>query len=115
MNMLAICREFRSGPQGAGAGAVLLVLLLAPAPAAAGELKVKVLKACPSCTVPAAEKCASAKFHRDRAASWTPDKTVRIHAVNIPEQSEVSVYTDIEISTASEMYLLQGHIFRGKY
>ena len=113
--MPVIYRGFRSQSEWARGAAVFLVLVLAPALAAATDLKVKVLKACPSCTLPAAEPCASAKFHIDRAATWTPAKTIRIHAVNIPEQSEVTLYTDIEVSTAPEMYLLQGHIFRAKY
>ena len=113
--MPAIHRGFRSQSQWARGAVVLLALLLAPALAAATDLKVKVLKACPTCTLPAAEPCVSAKFHKDRAATWTPAKTIRIHAVNIPEQSEVTLYTDIEVSTSAEMYLLQGHIFRAKY
>jgi hypothetical protein len=113
--MPAIYRGFRSQSQWACGAAVFLVLVLAPALGAATDLKVKVLKACPSCTLPAAEPCASVKFHKDRAATWTPAKAIRIHAVNIPEQSEVTLYTDIEVSTASEMYLLEGHIFRAKY
>lgn len=43
-----------------------------------------------------------------------PD-AIRIHAVSIPEQSEVSIYADIEVSTAPEMYMEIGHIFRVKY
>lgn len=54
-------------------------------------------------------------MHWDRAGTWTPTTTVRIHAVNIPEQTEIAIYTDIEVSTAREMYLLNGHIFRAKY
>ena len=108
-------RESESESHWARSAAVYLVLMLAPALAAATDLKVKVLKACPACSLPAAEPCASAKFHQDRAATWTPAKPIRIHAVNIPEQSEVALYTDIEVSTAREMYLLEGHIFRAKY
>jgi hypothetical protein len=113
--MPATHRRFRAQSHWARGAAVFLVLVLTPALAMATDLKVKVLKACPSCALPAAEPCASVKFHRDRAAMWTPAKTIRIHAVNIPEQSEVTLYTDIEVSTAPEMYLLQGHIFRAKY
>ena len=113
--MPVTCRDSRPYLQWARGAAVFLVLMLAPALGVATDLKVKVLKACPSCTLPAAEPCASVKFHQDRAATWTPAKTIRIHAVNIPEQSEVALYTDIEVSTAPEMYLLQGHIFRAKY
>lgn len=108
-------RGFQPRSKWARGAAVFLVLVLAPVLAAATELKVKVLKACPSCTLPAAEPCASAKFHQDRAATWTSAKKIRIHAVNIPEQSEVALYTDIEVSTGPEMYLLEGHIFRAKY
>jgi hypothetical protein len=94
---------------------VLWAGLALAAAATATELKVKVLKACPDCALPAAPACASVKAHWDRAATWVPPRTIRIHAVNIPEQSEVTLYTDIEVSTAREMYLLQGHIFRAKY
>lgn len=113
--MRTMLPRFAAQPFRAHRAAVLFALLLCPAPAAATDLKVKVLKACPACSLPAAEPCRSVTFHKDRAAVWTPAKTIRIHAVNIPEQSEVTLYTDIEISTAPEMYLLQGHIFRAKY
>lgn len=80
------------------------------------QLKVKVLKACETCELPAAlEPCSSVVFHQDQAAVWVPEKNVKIHAVSIPEQSEVTLYTDIEVSTAPEMYLPEGHIFRVKY
>lgn len=94
--------------------AVLVLCADAP-PAAAGGLQVQVLKACPDCLLPAAPPCASVKEHWDRAATWVPDQTVRIHAVSIPEQTEIALYTDIEVSTAPEMYLPDGHIFRVKY
>ena len=89
-------------------------LLAAPSLIGSTELKVKVLKACPACTLPAAPECQSIKAHWDRAATWVPTKAVRIHAVNIPEQSEVTLYTDIEVSTAPVMYV-EGNIFRAKY
>lgn len=113
--MPAALRETRTSPPPLRRVVTLLALALSPTLVAATELKVKVLKACPACSLPAAEPCASVKFHQDRAAMWKPTKTIRIHAVNIPEQSEVTLYTDIEVSTAPEMYLLQGHIFRAKY
>ena len=82
----------------------------------AHSLKVKVIKACPDCVLPAAPApCQSASLHQDRAATWTPTKNIRIHAVSIPEQSDISIYTDIEVTTASAMYLPDGHIFRVKY
>ena len=80
------------------------------------NLKVKTIKACESCVLPAAPgDCQSVHRHWDQAAAWTPDRNVRIHAVSIPEQSEVSIYTDIEVSTAEAMYAREGHIFRMKY
>lgn len=81
----------------------------------ADDLKVKVLKACPDCKLEPAEPCNSKVHHWDQATTWVPDKTIRIHAVNIPEQSEVAIYTDIEVSTALKMYSLDGHVFRAKY
>lgn len=96
-------------------GLALAAGLLGPTATPAGPLQVKVLKACPDCRLPAAEPCSSVKEHWDRAAVWTPDETVRIHAVSIPEQTEIAIYTDIEVSTAPEMYLPDGHIFRVKY
>jgi hypothetical protein len=97
------------------AALAIAALLAVPSLIGSTELKVKVLKACPACTLPAAAECQSAKAHWDRAATWTPGKAIRVHAVNIPEQSEVTLYTDIEVSTAPQMYLLDGHIFRAKY
>jgi hypothetical protein len=85
-------------------------------PSEAGNLKVKVIKACPDCVLPAAPKpCESASMHHDKAATWVPDKNIRIHAVSIPEQSDIAIYTDIEVTTAPAMYLPTGHIFRVKY
>ena len=85
-------------------------------PLEAKDLKVKVIKACETCTLPAAPaSCQSSKIHVDKAGTWTPEKDIRIHAVSIPEQTEVAIYTDIEISTADKMYLEEGHIFRVKY
>ncbi len=46
---------------------------------------------------------------------WVPSENIKIQAVSIPEQTEISIYTDIEVSTAPEMYLPDGHIFRVKY
>ena len=82
----------------------------------AGPLKVKVLKACPDCELPAApEACQSASMHQEKAATWTPQKDIRIYAVSIPEQSDIAIYADIEVTTAPKMYLPDGHIFRVKY
>jgi len=81
----------------------------------ARNLKVKVLKACPDCVLPAAQACNSQSKHWDKAATWVPEKPIRIRAVSIPEQSEISIYADIEVSTAAEMYRPEGHIFRVKY
>ena len=83
---------------------------------ATGDLKVQVLKACQNCDLPPAPApCQSRTFHRDQAATWIPDKPVKIIAVNIPEQTEITLYTDIEVSTSQQMYLPEGHIFRVKY
>jgi hypothetical protein len=81
-----------------------------------GSLKVMVLKACQTCTLPAAPApCQSTHFHQDQAAAWTPGTPIRIVAASIPEQTEISIYTDIEISTSPQMYMTAGHIFRTKY
>jgi hypothetical protein len=53
--------------------------------------------------------------HVARAGQWTPKEKVAIVAASIPEQTDVDLYADIEISTAPEMYLTTGHIFRAKY
>jgi hypothetical protein len=53
--------------------------------------------------------------HRAKAGSWTPETDVAILAASIPEQVDVDLYVDIEISTGEEMYLTAGHIFRVKY
>jgi hypothetical protein len=81
------------------------------------DIKVRVFKASQDCDLPAAPAaCQSTPFHRDQAGSWTADKTIKIIGVNIPEQSEIAIYTDIEMTTAPQMYLTTGqHIFRVKY
>jgi hypothetical protein len=91
-------------------------LVTASLTAQSADLKVKVLKACPDCVLPAApEPCKTAALRKAQAATWTPTKSIRIHAVSIPEQSDIAIYTDIEVSTAPKMYLPEGHIFRVKY
>jgi hypothetical protein len=93
-----------------------LITASLPTQSEARSLKVKVLKACPDCVLPAAPApCQNAAMHQARAATWTPTKDIRIHAVSIPEQSDIAIYTDIEVTTAPEMYLPEGHIFRVKY
>ncbi len=94
---------------------VLSLGLVAGSDAQAGALKVQVVKAGETFVVPAAPECNSSKVHLDRAGTWVPERAIRIVAVSIPEQSEISLYTDIEVSTAPEMYLPEGHIFRVKY
>jgi hypothetical protein len=94
---------------------IVLLIVVAPELTYAYSLKVKVIKACQDCTLTPAESCRSTIMHRNKAGSWTPDVPIRIHAVSIPEQSEAAIYTDIEVSTAEEMYQLEGHIFREKY
>ena len=79
-------------------------------------LQVKVIKACETCKLPAAPAdCRSSREHWDQAGVWIPETDINIHVVSIPEQSEISIYTDIEVSTATQMYLPEGHIFRVKY
>ena len=98
-----------------GVYAVLIALFFAVSVESA-SLKVKVLKACQNCTLTAAPgPCQSSMSHWDKAAEWTPEKNIQIHVVSIPEQTEISLYTDIEVSTAEKMYLTTGHIFRVKY
>lgn len=93
-----------------------LIALIYTTPADAKSLKVKVIKACENCQLPSAPgPCQSVSRHWDQAAMWVPSENIRIQAVSIPEQTEISIYTDIEVSTAPEMYLLDGHIFRVKY
>ena len=95
---------------------LLFVVFLCAGALGAIELKVKVLKACEECVLPAAPgPCQSTKVHWDKAATWNPTGNIRIHAVSIPEQTEIAIYTDIEVSTAPAMYLPYGHIFRVKY
>jgi hypothetical protein len=94
---------------------VLALVLVSAITLEAAGLKVKVLKACQDCLLPAAPACQSVSFHRDQAAVWVPETNIRIHKVSLPEQTEVSIYTDIEVSTAPVMYLPDGHIFRAKY
>jgi hypothetical protein len=85
-------------------------------PLQAKHLIVKVIKACETCTLPPAPAaCQSVKSHWDRAGKWIPNEDIRIHAVSIPEQTEISIYADIEVSKAPEMYKRWGHIFRVKY
>jgi len=109
------CRPLLSGVFSLLGLIVLAYVMLGVYPVGAASLKVKVLKACQDCLLSAAPACQSTSFHRDQAAKWIPKRSIRIHAVNIPEQTEVSIYTDIEVSTSPQMYLLKGHIFRAKY
>jgi len=95
---------------------VLVSLVFGAVPLEAKNLKVKVVKACEECRLPAAPgRCQSSKKHWDKAATWVPGKNIRIHAVSIPEQSEVAIYADIEVTTDEVMYSPIGHIFRLKY
>ena len=79
------------------------------------DLHVKVMKAGRDLRLPKATNDGPAKIHVDKAAEWIVPQAIRIHAVSIPEQSEISIYADIEVSTAPEMYMTEGHIFRTKY
>jgi hypothetical protein len=95
---------------------ILAAALAGGTPARGGEekgelkpLSVAVIKATTG-------SCASGRTcHVARAGSWTPAQKVAIVAVSVPEQTDVDLYADIEISTAPEMYLTTGHIFRAKY
>lgn len=79
------------------------------------DIHVKVIKAETSLRLPSETDGTPGKVHMDRAGEWLVEKDVRVHAVSIPEQSEISIYADIEVSTSPEMYLEKGHIFRAKY
>jgi hypothetical protein len=78
-------------------------------------LETHVIKACSTCALPAAPACDSVKRHWDKAGSWLPNRAVFIHGVSIAENTEITLYVDIEVSTAPFMYLDFGHIFRMKY
>lgn len=84
-----------------------------PAPALR-ELKTAVIKAttglCPK----------GATCHKDRAGSFVPKTRIGIVAASIPEQADVDLYVDAEISTKPEMYQCNeqdatGCVFRAKY
>lgn len=94
---------------------VATMAMLTPRVSAAYVIQTRVLKACERCALPAALPCASIVRHWDKAATWIPDRNIRIHGVSIAENSEVALYIDIEVSTAPLMYLTYGHIFRMKY
>lgn len=58
--------------------------------------------------------------HRNKAGVWTPRTKVGILSVSIPEQADIDLYVDVEISTRPEMYQCnetdgEGCIFRMKY
>jgi hypothetical protein len=58
--------------------------------------------------------------HRDKAGAWIPKTRVGIVSVSVPEQADVDLYVDLEISTRPEMYQCAGNdsagcIFRMKY
>jgi hypothetical protein len=96
---------------GAAAAAALLHAGAAGAEAAAPiqPLSVAVVKATTG-------MCRSGQIcHKGQAGVWIPKTDIAIVAVSIPEQTDVDLYVDIEISTAPEMYLTTGHIFRAKY
>jgi hypothetical protein len=57
---------------------------------------------------------------KNKAGVWVPKTKVGIVAVSIPEQVDVALYVDIEVSTKPEMYQCNeqdavGCIFRMKY
>jgi hypothetical protein len=58
--------------------------------------------------------------HKDKAGVWVPKTKVGIVSVSIPEQADVDLYVDIEVSTKPEMYQCNeadatGCVFRVKY
>ncbi|MEI6412645.1 MAG: hypothetical protein WCP34_00095 [Pseudomonadota bacterium] len=58
--------------------------------------------------------------HVNRAGKWIPKTPVAIVAVLVAEQADVTLYTDLEVSTKPEMYMCNeedatGCIFRMKY
>ena len=79
------------------------------------DLSVKVIKAGCNLHLPRAAAGNPTKIHCDRASEWFSPKAIRIHAVSIPEQTEVSIGADIEVSAAPTMYMMERHIFRAKY
>lgn len=76
-------------------------------------LETHVIKACSTCVLPAAPACDSVKRHWDRAGSWLPYGAIFIHGVRIAENTEITLYVDIEVSTKPVMY--EEQIFRVKY
>ncbi|MCC6640836.1 MAG: hypothetical protein IT386_06710 [Deltaproteobacteria bacterium] len=61
-----------------------------------------------------------ATCHRDKAGVWIPKTKIGIVSVSIPEQADVDLYVDVEISTRPEMYQCNevdadGCVFRMKY
>lgn len=94
-----------------------LLLIMPPSWASAAPIvpvKTVVIKA-------TAGVCPKGKIcHVDRAGKWIPKTKVAIIAVSIAEQVDVSLYTDMEISTKPQMYMCNeedatGCIFRMKY
>lgn len=51
----------------------------------------------------------------EKAGIWVPKTDVYIVGVSIPEQTDIDLYVDIEVSTNPKMYQEIGHIFRVKY
>ena len=61
-----------------------------------------------------------ATCHRNKAGVWIPKTKVGIVSVSVPEQADVDLYVDVEISTRPEMYQCNendadGCVFRMKY
>jgi hypothetical protein len=95
---------------------VLAASALAPVSPALAAKKVKVRPLSVMVMKSTTGLCASGQIcHVDQAASWTAEGDVAIVAVSAPEQTDVDLYVDIEISTAPVMYQTTGHIFRAKY
>lgn len=106
-------------PRGLSPATVLGVLLLVPAVALAGveALKTAVIKS-------SAGLCQKGlKCHVDQAGTWVPSTDVAILGVSIPEQTDVDLYVDVEVSTQPQMYMCgsgspqnaAGCVFRAKY
>jgi hypothetical protein len=112
---------FRANPGPRGTGLLLAGLLALPAagsaesaPAELKPLRTAVIKA-------STGLCGRGRTcHVDRAGVFVPKTAVGIVSVSIPEQADVDLYVDIEISTKPEMYQCNeadatGCVFRVKY
>lgn len=96
----------------------LALLLVRHTPSSVhSELRVKIIKACEECVLPAASINGAIKKEWPRAGVWIPDRDIRIWLVSIAEQSEIAIYADIEVSRSPDMLTPKDdmQIFRYKY